>query len=141
MTPRRSRLKISQTSSAYLSASRSQSLAFIRAEFALRPWQGAAASASGSTEDATADAFTAGEIAASLRTRLVDRAEHRGGIECDTRAVAALIHAAHAVVLRDEMLGHHIARAQLDHQMAATAAAGARGKIGMVGDGREKVES
>ena len=60
---------------------------------------------------------------------LVDRAEARGGIEGHAGAVAVLVHAAHAGMDSDQLLGDHVARAELDHQMAATAAAGARGKV------------
>lgn len=82
-------------------------------------------------EDAAADVAAAREVAAGLRALRVDRAEQGGGIEGDAGAVAALVHAAGAVMLRDVFLGHVIARAQLHHEVAAAAAAGARGKVGM----------
>jgi hypothetical protein len=50
-------------------------------------------------------------------------------MKCDAGTVAVLIHAAHAVVLNDEFLGDKIARAQLDHQVAAASAAGAGWEI------------
>jgi hypothetical protein len=49
-----------------------------------------------------------------------------------------LLQATRAVVLDHERLRHLIARAELDHQMAATAAAGAGRKIGMVSDGAHR---
>lgn len=82
-------------------------------------------------EDVPAKTFTAVKVAAGLRTGFVDRAEERDRIKGDARAVATLIHAAHAGVFGDVCLGHDVARPQLDHEMAAAAAAGARGKVGM----------
>lgn len=40
-------------------------------------------------------------------------------------------------MLDDQFFRHHIARPELDHQMAATAATGTGGKFGMGGDGLE----
>lgn len=82
-------------------------------------------------QDLPAKIFTALKVAAGLRTGFVDRAEERDRIKGDARSVAPLIHAAHAGVLGDVLLRHVIARPQLDHEMAAAAATGARGKVGM----------
>ncbi len=99
----------------------------------LRPFQGGQVPAGG--KDLAAETFTAIEITAGLRSVGVDGAEVCGWIEGDTGAVAALIHAASAGMLHHEFLRHDVARPQLDHQVAAAAAAGARGKIRMRVDG------
>lgn len=78
-----------------------------------------------------AQRLAAVEVAAGLRSVGVDGAEEGGGIEGDAGAVAALVHAAHARVLGDEFRGNNVAGPQLDHEVAAAAATGARGKIGM----------
>lgn len=86
-------------------------------------------------ENVTTQFFAPVEIAAGLRPARVDRAEIRGGIERDTRAVTTLLEAARAVMLDYERFRHHVTRPQFHHQMAATAAAGARGKVGRkIGD-------
>ena len=85
-------------------------------------------------KDAPAKSLAAVEVPAGLRPIGVDGAKGRGQIEGDTGAVAVLVHAAGSGVLDDEMPGDHIAGPQLDHQMTATAAAGAGGKIGVRND-------
>ena len=69
----------------------------------------------GPTEDLAAERLAAAEVAARLWAGVVDGAEKGRGIESDAGAVAALVHATHAVVLRDECLRHVVARPQLDH--------------------------
>ena len=86
-------------------------------------------------ENFPTETFAAVEIAAGLRPVGVDGAEHTDGIEGDAGAVAALVHAACAGVLDDKLFRHHITHSQFDHQMAATAAAGAGGKIRVEVDG------
>ena len=88
-------------------------------------------------EDVAAQRLAAVKIAAGLRPLCVDRAEQGGRIERDARAVAVLVHARDACVHRREVGGHDVARAEFDHEVAATAAAGARRKIRMVGDARD----
>lgn len=83
----------------------------------------------GTAQDLPAERFAAVEIAAGLRARFVDRAKPRRAVEGDAGTVAVLIHAARAVVRDDEFFRHEITGAQLDHQVAATAAAGAGRKI------------
>jgi hypothetical protein len=92
-------------------------------------------------ESLPAKRFAAGEIAAGLRADLVDRAEHRGRVEGHAGTVAPLIHAAHAGVLGDEFLRHVVARPQLDHEVAAAAAAGARGQVGVEVDAADEDSS
>jgi hypothetical protein len=75
--------------------------------------------------------FAPVEVPAGLRSVGVNRAKERGGIEGHAGPVAALVHAAHAGMLGDEFLRHAVARPQLHHKVAAAAAAGARGKVGM----------
>lgn len=82
-------------------------------------------------QNLTTEAFAAVEIAAGLRAAVVDGAEARGPIQGHAGAVAVLVHAAHAGVHGDQFLGNDITRPELDHQVAATAAAGARRKVGM----------
>lgn len=88
-------------------------------------------------EDPAAEAFAAGEIAAGLGSVDVDGAELGDGIEGDTRTIAPLVHTARAVMLDDQFLRDHITRPQLDHQMAATAAAGAGWNVGVRGDDQD----
>lgn len=89
-------------------------------------------------QDVSAKTLPAIEIAAGLRARVVDRAQQGDRVEGDAGAVATLVHAAGAGVLGDVFLGHVIARAQFDHQVAAAAAAGARGKVGVEIDGEDE---
>ena len=93
------------------------------------------ASRSDPAEDFPAKGFAAVEIAAGLRAISVNGTEERGGIEGDTGAVAVLVHAAHTGVFGDEFLRHVVTRPQFNHEMAAAAAAGARGKVGVWIDG------
>jgi hypothetical protein len=71
--------------------------------------------AAGPEDRATAERLAAVEVAASLRTAFVDGAEPGERIEGDARAVAALLHAAHAAVLDHELLRHVVPeRRELD---------------------------
>jgi hypothetical protein len=69
------------------------------------------------------------EIAANLRSAVIHGAKQRGRIERHAGAVAPLVQATHAIVLDHEFLGHVIARAELNDEMAAPATAGARGNF------------
>ena len=86
-------------------------------------------------QDHPAEVFAPGEIAAGLRPGFVDGAQLRHRIEGDTGPVAPLVQAAHTIVLHHELLVHVVTRPELDHEVAAAAAAGARGKIRVGGDG------
>lgn len=67
-----------------------------------------------------------GEISAGLGPTLVDRAKPAIPIERHAGTVAMLIHTAHPIVLDHVFLGNAVdAGRELDHQMAANAAAGA----------------
>ncbi len=83
-----------------------------------------------------AEGAAAVEVAAGLRPRVVDGAEEGGGIEGHAGAVAALVHAGHAIMGGDQFLRDAVAGAEFDNEMAATPAAGAGRKIGRQRDGR-----
>ena len=84
-----------------------------------------------SGQDLAAEAVAAIEVAAGLRTGLVDRAEAGHRVQGHAGAVALLVHAARAGVLDDEVLRHPVTCAQFDHQMTAPATAGAGREIGV----------
>jgi hypothetical protein len=87
------------------------------------------------SENPATQAFAAIEVAARLRPILINGAELSDGVEGDASAVAALVHAADAAVLDHKCLRHLVHSGfQLDHQVAAAAAAGARRKIRVGGD-------
>jgi hypothetical protein len=86
-------------------------------------------------EDLAAERLAAGEVPAGLGAGRVDRAEHARRIQGDAGAIAALVHAARAVMLDYEFLRHHVTGPQFDHQVAAAAAAGAGREIEVGGDG------
>lgn len=94
-------------------------------------------------KNAAAEWFSAIEVPAGLRPGFVDRAELRRRIEGRACTVAALIHAAQAIVLDDQLLRHDVTRPQLDNQMAAAAAAGTQGeiKVGCDSGGAERFAS
>jgi hypothetical protein len=79
--------------------------------------------------------FAPVEVAAGLWPVGVDGTKERGGIEGHAGPIAALVHAAHAIVFGDELFRHGIARPQFHHEVAAAAAAGAGRKVGMSVDG------
>jgi len=65
-----------------------------------------------------------------LRAALVDCAKPGEGIQGDAGSVAPLLHAAHTVMLDDKLLRYIVdSLPELDDQVAATAAAGAGGKV------------
>jgi len=79
---------------------------------------------------AAAQGFASIEIAADLWAALVNGAELGGGIECDARTVAVLIHAADASVFDHELFRHVVEqRREFDEEVAAFAAGGAKRKI------------
>jgi len=79
----------------------------------------------------SAKSFASIELTASQRTLFVDRAKMCRRIQRDAGAVAALLHAACAVVFDDECFRHCIACPQFNHQVAATTAASTKRKIGV----------
>jgi hypothetical protein len=71
------------------------------------------------------------EVAAGLRTLLVDRAETGEWIERDTGAVRSLVHATSTGAIDREFVRHDIAGTKFDHPMTTPATTGARGEVGM----------
>jgi len=90
----------------------------------------------GFSEYLATEISAAGEVAASLRPRVVNGAKGGHGIQGDARTVAALVHATHAGMNGDEFFRHTIVRAKLDHEVATTAATGAGWEIGNRRDDR-----
>ena len=82
-------------------------------------------------ENFPTETFAAVEIAAGLRPVGINRAKHRDRIESDTGAIAALVHAAGTGVLDNKFFRHHLARPQLNYEVAAAAAARTGRKIGV----------
>jgi hypothetical protein len=106
-----------------------------------RPFTNARRLGAAGKQDPAAETLAAVEIAAGLRAVLVDGAELRHRVEGHAGAVPVLLHAAHAVMLDHKFRWHGIAGSEFDHQMAATAAAGAGWEIGMGRNGADEGRS